>query len=205
MLLCLDVGNSQIVEHFYIHAPTDPTNPITSAAKSDGTGHHLHGSPVFGQGPHGTWLYVWVEDDVVKAFDLLPTGKVDATPLAVTGMPAAQLGVVASQGAATGLAGVSGISPGMPGGALSLSSNGGATGSAILWASHPLANANQAIVQGVLRAYDAGDLSRELWNSLVDAARDDVGNYAKFNPPTVVGGKVYLATFSNQVVVYGRL
>ena len=35
--------------------------------------------------------------------------------------------------------------------------------------------------------------------------RDDVGNYAKFCPPTVVNGKVYQATFSNQLAVYGLL
>ncbi len=30
-----------------------------------------------------------------------------------------------------------------------------------------------------------------------------MGNYAKFVPPTVVNGKVYLATFSGQLLVYG--
>lgn len=196
-------GNGQIVEHFYIHAPANLADPVGSAAKYDGTGHHLHGSPVFGQGAHGAYIYVWVEDDVVKAFQLLPTGRVAATPLAVTGMPGAQLGVPASQGMATGLAGISGISPGMPGGALSLSSNGGAAGTSILWASHPLANANETVVPGILRAYDAEDLSRELWNSRVNANRDDVGSYAKFSAPTIAGGRVYLSTFSNRVVVYG--
>jgi alpha-glucosidase (family GH31 glycosyl hydrolase) len=198
-------GNAQIVEHFYIHAPANLADPIGSAAKYDGTGHHLHGSPVFGQGADGPYIYAWVEDDVVKAFQLLPSGKVAATPLAVTGIPGAQLGVPASQGAATGLAGISGISPGMPGGALSLSSNAGTAGTGILWASHPLANANEAVVPGVLRAYDAGDLSRELWNSRMHAARDDIGRYAKFSAPTIATGRVYLATFSNQVLVYGLL
>jgi hypothetical protein len=198
-------GNGQIVEHFYIDAPTDLTNPVGSCAKYDGTGHHLHGSPVFSQSAHGAYIYVWVEDDVVRAFQLLPSGQVAATPLAVTGMPGAQLGTPASQGAATGLAGVSGISPGMPGGALSLSSNAGAAGTSILWASHPLANANEAVVPGILRAYAAEDLSSELWNSRVNATRDDVGSYAKFSAPTVADGRVYLATFSNRVVVYGLL
>jgi hypothetical protein len=58
---------------------------------------------------------------------------------------------------------------------------------------------------GVLRAFDATDASKELWNSLQDATRDDLGNFAKFSPPTVVNGKVYLPTFSNQLVVYGLL
>jgi hypothetical protein len=42
-----------------------------------------------------------------------------------------------------------------------------------------------------------------LWNSQLNSNRDAVGNYAKFVPPTVVNGKVYLATFSGEVVVYG--
>ena len=37
------------------------------------------------------------------------------------------------------------------------------------------------------------------------SARDTVGNFAKFVPPTVANGKVYLATFSNRLNVYGLL
>jgi outer membrane protein assembly factor BamB len=58
-------------------------------------------------------------------------------------------------------------------------------------------------VPGILYALDATNLTTELWNSQMSAARDSVGNYAKFVPPTVVNGKVYLSTFSNQLVVYG--
>ena len=32
-----------------------------------------------------------------------------------------------------------------------------------------------------------------------------LGNFAKFTPPTVANGRVYMATFSNQLVVYGLL
>ena len=32
---------------------------------------------------------------------------------------------------------------------------------------------------------------------------DAVGNYAKFSCPTIANGKVYLATFSNKLMVYG--
>jgi hypothetical protein len=60
-------------------------------------------------------------------------------------------------------------------------------------------------VPGILRAYDGTDLSRELWNSQQNAARDDLGAFAKFNTPVVANGKVYMATFSREVVVYGLL
>src|SRR5207244_218162 len=66
-------------------------------------------------------------------------------------------------------------------------------------------NANQNTVPGILRAFDASNVSIELWNSKQNAARDDLGNFAKFCPPTVVNGKVYLATFSNRLVVYGLI
>jgi len=36
-----------------------------------------------------------------------------------------------------------------------------------------------------------------------EPARDRLGNFAKFNTPTVANGKVYVSTFSNPLVVYG--
>jgi hypothetical protein len=91
----------------------------------------------------------------------------------------------------------------VPGGILSISANGSTPGSGIVWASHPMTNANHATSLGVLRAYDAANVGIELWNSTQNLARDDVGDYAKFSPPTIANGKVYLATFSNQLAVYG--
>ena len=95
---------------------------------------------------------------------------------------------------------------GMPGGILSISAHGNAAGSGIVWASLPLqGDANQNVVPGILRAFDAQNVARELWNSHQNAARDDVGNFAKFCPPTVADGKVYLGTFSGKLNVYGHL
>jgi len=47
------------------------------------------------------------------------------------------------------------------------------------------------------------DVTRELWNSQQNPARDGAGTYAKFSAPTIANGHVYLPTFSNKVVVYG--
>jgi hypothetical protein len=58
---------------------------------------------------------------------------------------------------------------------------------------------------GILRAFDAADVSRELWDSQQNAARDAVGKVAKFTPPTIANGKVYLATRSGYLDVYGLL
>ncbi len=75
-----------------------------------------------------------------------------------------------------------------------------------MWASLPASgNANQAVVEGVLRAFDASDVSRELWNSEQVPQRDRVGLFAKFCPPTIADGKVFLGTFSRALRVYGLL
>lgn len=80
------------------------------------------------------------------------------------------------------------------GGTLSISADGAKPGTGILWAN-----------TGELRAFDATDLSHELWNSEQNAERDKFGEAAKYNTPVVANGRVYLATFSNQIVVYGLL
>ena len=46
---------------------------------------------------------------------------------------------------------------------------------------------------------------RESYYTILARARDAVGNLAKFVAPTVANGKVYLATFSNRLNVYGLL
>jgi hypothetical protein len=94
----------------------------------------------------------------------------------------------------------------MPGGFLTVSADHNKAGSGIVWASTPWnQDANQATVEGIVRAYNASDLSHLLWDSKQNDARDHLGNFAKFAPPTVANGKVYMATFSGQLNVYGLL
>jgi outer membrane protein assembly factor BamB len=92
---------------------------------------------------------------------------------------------------------------GESGAILSVSSNGTKDSTGILWASYASnGDANQSVRPGILRAFDANDITKELWNNNQDA-NDNSGNYAKFSAPTIANGHVYLATFSNQVIVYG--
>ena len=92
---------------------------------------------------------------------------------------------------------------GQSGAMLSVSSNGSQPGTGILWASHPVAgDAESTTIAGILRAFDANDINKEIWNSQMNS-RDASGMYAKFAPPTIANGHVYLPTFSNRVVVYG--
>jgi hypothetical protein len=100
------------------------------------------------------------------------------------------------------------FSPGQPtgqtGAMLSVSSNGSLDGTGIVWASHAFSgDAESSVSPGILRAFDANDVTYELWDNLQNGAQDGAGNFAKFAPPTIANGHVYLPTFSNQVVVYG--
>ncbi|MBV9469485.1 MAG: hypothetical protein JO316_13915 [Abitibacteriaceae bacterium] len=132
----------------------------------------------------GPTLYIWSEMDYLKAFKL-EGGKLQTTPIAHSPMRGGD---------------------GMSGGFLSVSANENQSGTGIVWASLPaFGDPNKYTVPGVLRAFDASDVSHQLWSSKQNEARDDVGNFAKFCPPTVANGKVYLATFSKKLVVYGLL
>jgi len=97
---------------------------------------------------------------------------------------------------ATTPAGQSGTNFGYPGATPSISANG--TNNAILWAAE---NNNPA----VLHAYDANNLSNELYNSNQAAnGRDQFGSGNKFITPMVTNGKVYVGT-TNGVGVFGLL
>ena len=105
----------------------------------------------------------------------------------------------------TGGIGFPGSGPtGQSGAVLSVSSNGAKAGTGILWASYASSGDAESFVSpGILRAFDANDVTRELWNNQQNPSRDGAGLYAKFSAPTIANGHVYLPTFSNRVVVYG--
>lgn len=173
------VSDDNIIQSFNVNAP-----------------YHIHGAPLFYKGSKGANLYVWAEEDHLKAYPYLgenyaPGSKVfDVANVKSSIVVAPQLG---SQTMKL-----------MPGGILSLSANGTTAGSAIIWASHQfMGDANNAVQPGILRALDAEDITHELWNSEKNPALDDCGKFAKFDAPTIANGKVYLASFSNQVCVYG--
>jgi hypothetical protein len=177
---------------------------------------HIHGSPVYYEAKSETksetkaeaksetssetksdkYIYLWGENDFLRAFKFINTDgspHLKSTAVAVSSMRAPQILAPTPPGETP--------KGGMPGGFLSISSNGKEDG--IIWALTVYAcNANQHVEPGILYAFDASDFLgkndvtaqlKELWNSKEYAVRDDVGYFAKFTYPTVANGKVYVA------------
>ena len=157
--------------------------------------HHIHGSPVIWDDGASTIVFSWAERDYLRAFrlDRATSRFRNVTP-------------PGDKPTADYLSGIPGARQGMPGAAMSLSGappqDQGTARTAVLWASMPLKdNAFIADVEGVLRAFDASTLI-ELWNSRQDP-RDGTFLFSKYCPPTIANGKVFLATFSDRLDVYG--
>lgn len=151
------------------------------------TASHLHSLVYWQSATAGNLLYVWGQKDKAKVYKL-DGEKLGETPLMIRDVP----------------------NEGHPGAMLSLSANGGRDG--ILWAAiHATGDSWHESRPGILHAYDANDIRRELWNSLEVPGRDDCGEYSKMAPPTIANGRVYLASFgtenvgTGQFCVYGLL
>jgi hypothetical protein len=167
--------------HFHEGDDSQILQSFNAVAIHDGLSNHIHGAPVYWDGPTGKHVYLWGENDVLRAFSF-DGARFDTSQT--------------KQGGSV-------LPIGMPGGMLSISANGGEGGSGIVWASHAfVGDASNDIVHGILSAVDASDVTHELWNSELDP-RDSVGNFAKFCPPAVADGKVFMATFSNRLDIYG--
>jgi len=85
---------------------------------------------------------------------------------------------------------------------MTISANGAQPASGILWET---TGDYAAGTPGTLHAYDASNLADELWNSDMNAARDQMTPITKFVSPTVANAKVYVAGNTNAVTVYGLL
>jgi hypothetical protein len=86
------------------------------------------------------------------------------------------------------------------GATVSISSNGSNNG--IVW---EIDNSNHDRGgPAILRAYDATNISSELYDSTQAGSRDTAGLALKFTVPTIAGGKVFVGT-SNELDVYGLL
>jgi hypothetical protein len=99
---------------------------------------------------------------------------------------------------------VSSTQYGYPGPTPSVSANGAVNG--IVWAiqrTDTAVNSCTPTMNGVLHAYDATNVSQELYNSTVCPTRDVMAPATKFSVPTIASGRVYVATSGGEVDVYG--
>lgn len=176
----------------------DPNWPIVNRDRNlpmhtpAGKSYHIHGTPVYMETATGGIVFLWGENERVKAYNYDFTSK----------------RIVSFRGEGTQIAsGIMAAPGGMPGGRLVVSSNGTTAGTGVVWAVYPVqGNANSEVVHGALVAYDAtlaanGKL-KQLFHSDAKPA-DDMGNFAKYSTPVVANGRVYVGTFSNRVVQYG--
>jgi hypothetical protein len=158
-----------------------------------GKSHHIHGTPVYMERATAGILYLWGENERLKAYNYSFATK-RVTSFRAQGTQLAS-GNVPPPG-------------GMPGGRLVVSSNGITPGTGVVWGVYPTqGDANSAVVHGALVAYHAtlvlnGGLLKQLFHSDANPA-NKLGHFAKYATPVVANGKVYVATFSNKVVQYG--
>ena len=209
LLACSKQGKCYLLDTNDMHLIQEFQSSINSVGTQRAP--NIHGTPVFWCSPCNSGqnrivrMYVWGEEDYLRAF------RMDMEDFRLNG-----IGFVSDNQSTMHAPRLS-----MPGGILTLSANGAQTGTSVVWASHPMAgDANNSTVPGILRAFDAADISQELWNSEQEPARDRLGWFAKYCPPVVANGKVYVATFAeplaasvasgasakpNKLVVYGLL
>lgn len=153
-----------------------------SAVQTLTLGGALHGSAVYWNGAaNGPEVYMWAQSDNLKAFQF--NGNTLTTPNFQTGPV---------------------FIGGEPGAYLSVSANGNTNG--IVWANAVLSgDANHGTIPGVLRAFNAGNITTELYNNQQNATRDTCNNFAKNGYPTIANGKVYLGSFGTSDTGSGQL
>ena len=189
------------------HVGTSGNANIVQTFQNGNAGQIKGGSVYWNRsGGLGPWLYVWADShELLNAYhfnanygDPDPNDPPNVIPAFDT-PPVSHSTLFSNSGSA--------------GGVMTLSANGSTPGSGIVWSSMAFSgsDANSGIHPGVLRALNADDLTQELWNSEQNSARDSMGNWPKFSPPTVVNGHVYMGSFPSdgvgdtQVSVYGLI
>ena len=155
---------------------------------------HIHGTPAFARFGLGEFMFVWGEKDKPKRFRWR-NGKFEWPPL--EGEPIAPPYINDREN-------------GMPGGMLSVNIDHSGSALGVVFASvrtcdetgypscrTPFVGQNT----GILRAYDPFTM-QQIWN---DAKEPDKYWFAKLVPPTIANGRVFLATASGKVLIYGAV
>jgi outer membrane protein assembly factor BamB len=145
-------------------------------------GPHLHGSPNFWRGPDPTYgyLYVWGEKDALHQYSFnTQTNQFDT--------------------ARVRSGNIVGNAVNMPGGMISISSNGNQAGTGVVWATMPTPEIAQPspgmnTTPGHLYAYNAETIEL-LW----DQHFSTMGTWVE---PTIAGGNVFIGTSAKELIAY---
>jgi hypothetical protein len=148
--------------------------------------HHQHGSPIYW--PEKKLLYTWCENGNLRAGAVNDNGEWKFL---------ARSEEVASP--------YSPVPPGgMPGGMMCLSSNGADDG--VIWGCVPDKDANRAQTFGRVFAFDAADFGERMQDGDTQIERlwmsDPHHVFAKFNPPVVNDGRLWVPCYDGTVWVW---
>ncbi len=165
--------------------PASGSPPLQEFQASDGCGltdcgQHL--PTAFWPEPGDAHLYVWDVGDYLRAYPFNFAAQRFLTKKVTVGT----------------------VLPSRAGG-MTVSSNGGEEGTGIVWAATAAMDASNSAVPGTLYAFNANDITEELYDSDQNSSRDAMGDFVKMSTPVVANGKVYVNTQSNQLPVYGLL
>jgi hypothetical protein len=173
--------------------------PLGDPSRYPNKTHHLHGSPAYWNGSNGPMVFTWGENESLRAW------KIDLASGVVTFV--AKGAEVASAALAADPTSIGG----MPGGMLTVSSNGKDPNTGVVWGLAPIdGDANHDVVEGIARAYDATVLDstpidprtprlKLLW----DSKRSGITfTYSKFCTPVVADGRLLVPTYDGRVDIY---
>jgi archaellum component FlaF (FlaF/FlaG flagellin family) len=156
-------------------SPTDDNQIVQSLVRAVGFSQNDE-EPFFGQPSYfQNQVFFWGNFDVLKSFRLY-NGLLSVSPI-VTSSP---------------------ITTEAPGPTATISAGG--NGGGVLWVADIDRSGPQAST--VLRAFDAANISREIYDSTQAGTRDQPGPPIRFQVPTVANGKVYVGT-KTEVDVFG--
>jgi len=175
----------------YQEGPANSDRVIQTFQAAPATLYPLSGTPVYWNSPSGPRFYLWPAGAGLMAYGLTITNAISAT-IQTTALATSTTQPLTD----------------LSGGYLSLSANNSgaaAAGTGIVWAVRATAKPGHTTPQSVLYAFDAQDVTRTLWTSEQNSARDAAADFAKFGVPTIANGRVYLASFSNELLVYGLM
>ena len=170
------VVNRDNMGHYNPNNDSQIVQSLVNALLNSDADHGNYSSPVYFNG----YVYFASIDDRLKAFQLT-NGQLSTSPT--------------SQSAATYR---------IRGGSFAISANGNTNG--VLWAlqNNGIDINNDTGAPGVLFAYDATNLTTELYDTSQAGSRDTLDVAAKFSIPLVVNGKVFVAG-QTQLTAYGLL